>query len=167
MRTIVHRRTPLQESRSEHRGSHLKLRPRTTLFLSRARLLIESASRRPGGLGTLSVGLSHRSALSLLLAPPRFLSLYPRCFFLYCTDCGPPLMGIRGYSRISPRASSLFNTSPDFPSFQQMARKRADREREAAQLPRELGSSWWSSYANTNVTYKQTSATLNQILNPD
>lgn len=144
VRTIVHRRAPLQEHRSEHRGSHLELRPRTTLFLSRARLLIESASSTSGRIRTLSVGLSRWSALSLLLAPPRFLSLYSGCFFLYCTDCGPPLTGIRGYSRISLRASSLFNTSPDFPSFQQMARKRADREREAAQLPRELGS-WWSS----------------------
>lgn len=44
VRTIVHRRATFQELRSEHCGSHLELQPWTTLFLSRARLLIESAS---------------------------------------------------------------------------------------------------------------------------
>ena len=85
---------------------------------------------------------THSLSLSLSLS----LSFTPLCrsaspslqlrgnFFLYCADCGPVLPGIRGYSRISARAFSLFNTSPHSSSFQQMARDRGEtRNRSCAE----------------------------------
>lgn len=77
---------------------------------------------------TLSLSLSplHRSASPSLQLRGNF--------FLYCADCGPVLPGIRGYSRISARAFSLFNTSPHSSSFQQMARDRGEtRNRSCAE----------------------------------
>lgn len=155
--TIVHRRAPFQEFRSEHCGSHLELQARTTLFLSRARLLIESASSASRRIRdplrrSLSPGVLFRSYWLHLASTHSILDAF---FFIVRTAVPRwrEFADIRASRRAHPACSIHLLISPASSRW----RGNVLMKREAAQLPRELGSPWESLYARTNVAYEQTS----------